>query len=62
MTSVTVLTPLWIPDIKIRSKVVGVFSKTNLPSTIITASLGGISTSFITRTSLVNPVLLDSLL
>ena len=38
-----------------------VFSNTILPSTNITASLGGISTSFITLISLSFPVLLDNL-
>ena len=39
----------------------GVFSNTILPSIKITASFGGISTSFITLISLVLPVLLVSL-
>ena len=42
----------------ILSKSKGVFSRTSLPSTSIAASFGGISTSFITLTSLLLPVLL----
>ena len=51
-------TPCCVPWTYIWSNITGVFSKTNLPSINITASLGGISASFITLISLVLPVLL----
>ena len=60
-TFVIIPTPCCVPWTYIWSNITGVFSKTNLPSINITASLGGISASFITLISLVLPVLLEVL-